>query len=149
LFDVIEHIEDDAAFLAGVRRAMSLDGRLYLTVPAYETLWSAEDDLAGHYRRFTTSRMAQLLTRTGFASLYATYIFRPLPLPVFLLRSLPHRLGFGTTEISATTVRRDHAPSNGALRGLLTRALQPEADHIAARKRMRFGGSCLVVAGPT
>src|SRR4051794_24224669 len=50
LFDVIEHIEDDLAFLYSTRALMKDNGRLYATVPAYRALWSEEDRLVGHFR---------------------------------------------------------------------------------------------------
>ncbi len=52
LFDVIEHIEDDLAFLQSIRNLMKKGGRLYATVPAYSFLWSEEDIFAGHFRRY-------------------------------------------------------------------------------------------------
>ena len=47
LFDVLEHIEDDRGFLKELKRILSPNGRLYLTVPAYQTLWSSEDEYTG------------------------------------------------------------------------------------------------------
>src|SRR5262245_51451415 len=55
VFDVVEHIEDDAAFLVHLREMLAPGGRLYLTVPAYQLLWSIEDVHAQHYRRYTAS----------------------------------------------------------------------------------------------
>jgi hypothetical protein len=34
-FDVLEHIRDDAGFMASVSRFLVPDGRVYITVPAY------------------------------------------------------------------------------------------------------------------
>ncbi|MCB0332599.1 MAG: class I SAM-dependent methyltransferase, partial [Bdellovibrionales bacterium] len=57
IFDVLEHIEDDVAFLQMIRAALRPDGKLYLTVPAYQWLWSQEDVYAQHYKRYTISQL--------------------------------------------------------------------------------------------
>jgi hypothetical protein len=50
LFDVLEHIKD-ADFLRRLHELLVAGGRLYVTVPAFDSLWSAEDQLTGHHRR--------------------------------------------------------------------------------------------------
>ncbi len=52
LFDVMEHIEDDLNFLKSIKELMKKNARLYVTVPSYSFLWSAEDVFAGHFRRY-------------------------------------------------------------------------------------------------
>lgn len=141
LFDVLEHIADDAAFLDEVRRVLVPGGRLFLTVPAYDAIWSGEDDSAGHYRRYTRSGLVHLLRARGFAVDHATYIFWCLPLPIFLLRSLPSRLGLrpGGDPDRAT---REHERSGRAIERLL--AWEPAA--IARGVVIPAGGSILVAA---
>src|SRR5207249_3972828 len=53
MFDVVEHIKDDVGFLKQARSYLQPGGRLYLTVPAYQALWSGEDVYAEHFRRYT------------------------------------------------------------------------------------------------
>jgi hypothetical protein len=53
LFDVLEHIEDEAGFLSVVRHCLQPEGRRYPTVPAYRWLWSDEDTHAGHFRHYS------------------------------------------------------------------------------------------------
>ena len=66
LFDVIEHVEDDAAFMRAMHRAMARRGRLYLSVPAGRWLWSSEDESAGHYRRYGLRDIERLVKTAGF-----------------------------------------------------------------------------------
>lgn len=61
LLDVIEHIDDDAAFLRDVVEAMRPGAKLILTVPARKKLWSAHDKAFGHRRRYETEDLAALL----------------------------------------------------------------------------------------
>jgi len=53
LFDILEHIEDDIGFLTTIKTLLVPNGKLYITVPAYNFLRSVEDNYAGHYRRYT------------------------------------------------------------------------------------------------
>ena len=62
LFDVLEHVADDEQFLALLHELIAPGGRLYLTVPAHRSLWSAEDVAAGHYRRYTLNALCKQLT---------------------------------------------------------------------------------------
>src|SRR5262249_14522534 len=75
LFDVLEHIEDDVAFLRSLRRLLKPGGRLYVTVPAFPPLWSAEDEHAGHFRRYTRRSLNEVLERGGFRAECLTYFF--------------------------------------------------------------------------
>ena len=67
LFDVVEHIENDVAFLSSVNQYLVSGGKLYITVPAYNALWSAEDTDAGHYRRYTLDSMGKTLKAAGLS----------------------------------------------------------------------------------
>jgi SAM-dependent methyltransferase len=93
-FDVLEHIQDDQAFLTTIRRLLHPDGRFYCTVPAGPALWSDEDVHAGHHRRHTAATLTHLLRRAGFTVEFVSGFFTWLVAPVFLFRSLPSRLGF-------------------------------------------------------
>ena len=74
LFDVIEHIEKDRDFLAGLAPLLAPGGRIYMTVPCHQWLWSAADVHAGHFRRHTRDSMAKLLDGL-FALDYFSYFF--------------------------------------------------------------------------
>lgn len=52
LFDVIEHIEEDEASLKKCIALLKPGGRLVLTVPAFNFLWSQHDDENHHCRRY-------------------------------------------------------------------------------------------------
>jgi SAM-dependent methyltransferase len=143
LFDVLEHLEDDRGFLRRLRPLLGDGGRLYVTAPAYGALWSSEDAAAGHYRRYRVSTLAAVLRDAGFTVEYATYFFSLLPIPIFLLRSAPSRLGLRRGS-DARLNRAEH--DAGAARRTLAWLLRRELAAIRGGKRMRFGASCLVVA---
>ena len=65
-YDVLEHIDTPAEFLNSAYESLQPGGRMYLTVPAYQTLWSNEDSSAGHYRRYSPQTLAETFRKSGF-----------------------------------------------------------------------------------
>jgi SAM-dependent methyltransferase len=57
LMDVIEHIEDDVAFLNASLKHLKSNG---INVPAHMSLYSRYDEVAGHKRRYNTRAMKAL-----------------------------------------------------------------------------------------
>ncbi len=145
LFDVLEHIQNDAAFLASLHRLMSPAGRIYLTVPAFQRLWSSEDEFAGHHRRYTKKTLADVLNGAGFEIEYLTYFFWFLPLPVLMLRTIPSWFGV-RHEPSLRSARREHAARNRPIDRLVGRSLAWELAKVARGRSLPVGGSCLAVA---
>lgn len=66
MFDVLEHIADDAGAVQAVCGQLAAGGRLVLTVPAHPRLWSEHDERNHHYRRYTKRSLADLLRGGGF-----------------------------------------------------------------------------------
>ena len=60
-FDVIEHIEDDTAAVASLARRLKLGGKLVVTVPAHQWMWSAHDVVNHHQRRYSKARLKALI----------------------------------------------------------------------------------------
>lgn len=145
LFDVVEHMADDLAFLRSMHAALIPGGRIYLTVPAHAWLWSDEDTIAGHFRRYSLAMLTDVVRRAGLRVEFASYFFRVLPLPIAALRVLPYRLGRRRTTSSAAHVASDHAYGVPAL-ALLGLALRGERRRIAEGVPMHFGASCILVA---
>jgi SAM-dependent methyltransferase len=146
LFDVIEHMQDDLLFVQSIGKILKKNGRLYVTVPSYSFLWSKKDINAGHFRRYTLKGISNVLESAGFQVEFASYIFRFLPIPIYLLRTLPYKLGFSKVKVSAKSAFRDHADKGGVIAETLSSILRPEIRNLDNRKAMRFGGSCLIVA---
>src|SRR5262249_27583051 len=142
---VIEHVEDDEALLRAVRRVLRSDGVLAATVPAYEWLWSAEDEGAGHHRRYTLRGLHAILERAGFTVAYETYFFSALTAPLFLVRSLRYRLGRRASNAVANEAAQAHVPRAGARRAI-DLLLAPERRAIRALRTIPFGTSCLAIA---
>jgi len=91
LLDVLEHVADDGAALAALRCKLKPGGKLLLTVPALQWLWSAHDEAHHHHRRYTSAALVGLLEQKGFAVCYESY-FNTLLFPLIVLARLIGRL---------------------------------------------------------
>ncbi len=88
--DVIEHNEDDLAILADSYRVLKPGGQMIITVPALMWLWSHNDDINAHVRRYTAAELKQKLAQTGFTVgrvTYNNFFIFPLAAGLILLRS--------------------------------------------------------------
>lgn len=145
LFDVLEHIEDETAFLRTVCSVLAPGGRLYITVPAHAFLWSADDDYAGHFRRYTLSGLCRVVQALGLQVDFASYFFFFLPLPIFLLRALPSHLGLRKQNAWAS-YRQEHNSRSGLVGRLLNRVLAWERVRLERGQPLAVGASCLLAA---
>jgi hypothetical protein len=127
-----------------IHALMEPNGRLYLTVPAYQWLWSVVDDDSGHYRRYTIKSLWDIFSCSGFRIELVSYFFLPLVLPIYLFRALPSRLGSrkgGNIE----GCQGELAPSSSLVNGFLAYLLGFETS-ILEKHHIPFGASCVVVA---
>ncbi len=72
--NVLEHLEDDASFLRGFYRCLQPGGRLFVYVPAFQVLFSANDERVGHVRRYTRSVLLRRIREAGFVVEHAGYV---------------------------------------------------------------------------
>ncbi len=95
LFDTIEHIPDDRGVLQEVHRVLRPGGLVFVSVPAYQFLYSHQDRLVHHQRRYTKRQLHHLLEQTGFRPQKLTYFnafLFPLILPAVLVLKLKEKL---------------------------------------------------------
>ena len=63
-FDVIEHIDDDAAALGSIATKLKPGGKFVMTVPAHQWMWTAHDVVNHHKRRYSKGRLKALFERS-------------------------------------------------------------------------------------
>src|SRR5882762_9070613 len=82
-FDVLEHIDDDEKVMEEVHRALKPNGKFMITVPQYPWMWSIQDDLSFHKRRYTRNELGMKLEKHGFAIEYlGSFLFTLFPFMV-------------------------------------------------------------------
>jgi SAM-dependent methyltransferase len=91
MFDVLEHIEEDVATLSALRKHLAPGGRMLITVPAYQWLWSAHDVCLHHKRRYTRRSLRGVFEQSGLRIDRLTY-FNTLLLPLAALARLKDRV---------------------------------------------------------
>lgn len=143
LYDVIEHIENAADFLKDLKKCLPGDSLIYITVPAYQFLWSDVDVHSGHYRRYTLSSLNVLAEKAGLEKLYASYFFTYIPFITFFLRTIPYKLRKKKQKNILSAAREQLTPSPLAVNlfNFLHRLELP----FIKNKSLPFGGSCIAV----
>jgi SAM-dependent methyltransferase len=58
--DVIEHLDDDRAAIESIARRLKSGGKLLMTVPAHQWMWSAHDVANHHQRRYSHAGLRRL-----------------------------------------------------------------------------------------
>ena len=102
--DIVEHIDNDVAAFKKIHSLLATGGHLVVTVPSNPREWRWDDDLFGHFRRYTEEEMRQKMAQTGFSVLEIW----DFTFPVFwLMRRLYTRLkpapvGIGHDKMTRT-----------------------------------------------
>lgn len=97
MLDVLEHFEDRVATLRRAVELLAPGGTLLLTLPAFQSLWTAHDEFNHHYVRYTKQTFAADARRAG-ARIDAMRYFFLWPAAVKLLVRLKERLLGGAPE---------------------------------------------------
>ncbi|MDR0304418.1 MAG: class I SAM-dependent methyltransferase [Chitinispirillales bacterium] len=84
MMDVLEHIEDDAAFFNTAADKLKSGGAILITVPAFQFLFSAHDVRARHYRRYGRKQLINLLKRRDIKVECCHYFYTTLFLSCLL-----------------------------------------------------------------
>lgn len=89
VMDVIEHVEDDHAFLAGVvERHAAAGGKVMITVPSFQALYGHHDVVLGHYRRYSLEQVEDVARRSALHVVGSGYLFGSLLVPKLIYNKL-------------------------------------------------------------
>lgn len=151
LLDVLEHIENDKEFLMLIRKKLKINGRLLITVPAFEELWSSEDDAAGHFRRYTIEGLSKVAKQAGFKIITINYFFGFLYVPIKVVRHYGEKIGLlkpyeKRSEYERERVNQSQFRSRKGIVDFVLKKLEKhEIRKIISGKRLRRGSSIILV----
>ncbi len=78
MMDVLEHVPDDVALLKEYADTMPVGGKVLITVPAFQFMWSGHDVFLEHYRRYTIDMMETTIKGAGMTPVKSRYFFGSL-----------------------------------------------------------------------
>ena len=141
-FDVIEHIDDDMTVLRGIHKALKPKGRLVLTVPQHEFMWSSIDEFVHHRRRYGREKLVSKIVSAGFQVDYVTtFVFMLFPL------MLVSRLFDRTRKMKPTAADfNKQVRFSPFVNRIFSWFMRIDEFMIACRYSLPWGGTLLVVA---
>ena len=138
-FDVIEHIDDDRAALDSIAAKIKPGGKLVMTVPAHQWMWSAHDVVIHHKRRYSKRALRSLIESSPLRLERIGY-FNSLLFPVAIAERMASKVR-GNDEAD---LKLPPAPLNAALE----QAFKAER-HLIGRIPLPPGLSLFAVASAT
>lgn len=142
-FDVLEHITEDENVMRNVYKALKYGGMFFISVPQHMFMWSIEDDVACHKRRYSKVEILSKLKKAGFEIKYHTsFVFSLFPL-MMVSR-------FIKKNKQTADLKEDRFNEELKLNPLINKTFELilRIDELLIRigVRLPFGGSLIVVA---
>lgn len=138
VLDVVEHVEDDVAALKAMAQALKSGGKILITVPAHQWMWSAHDVVNHHKRRYSKKTLAAALDAAGLKWNKIGY-FNSLLFPVAVAARFAGKL-MGKDD-------SDDSPPARPLNALFEKIFEAER-HLVGRMPLPPGLSLIVLAEP-
>jgi len=156
MLDVIEHIPAEGRVLEECRRVLrSPDparnlpgGKLLVTVPAFMFLWSRNDTINMHQRRYAAPELSEKLAQHGFRVLRASYnnfVVFPLAASLILMRRGRAEPKLASPHFDEQAYQVEMEPAPPTVNALLTSVGKVEAS-LLRRVSLPFGTSVIAIA---
>ena len=84
LFDVVEHIEEDQEALKKIKKYLKENGKIIITVPAYQWLYGKHDEYLHHKRRYSKNEIIRVAENSGYNVKRITF-FNTILFPLALI----------------------------------------------------------------
>lgn len=90
LADVLEHIKKDKKKIIELSRKLKKNGKILITVPAYQVLFTKKDIILGHYRRYTIHEIKNIFKefRIKKLSYFNFFLFFPISISLIIYKIL-------------------------------------------------------------
>jgi SAM-dependent methyltransferase len=131
LLDTVEHCPDDLAVLRECFRVCAPGGHLLVTVPAFMWLWSHNDELNNHQRRYTAPELRERLAQVGFEVRRITYnnliLFVPAAALIALRRGARREPELGSPHFDDESYQVEMEPAPPLINTVLSAVTWTEA----------------------
>jgi SAM-dependent methyltransferase len=134
MLDVLEHISKPDQLLRRAARVLAPGGRILVTTPAFNWLWTTHDELNHHVTRYTAGEMRSTVERSGLVTLENGYMFQSLVVPKLIVRV--------KEALTSAPARIPRIPPPALNRAIQTWFRQ----EYAVAGWLPFGGSLLTIA---
>jgi SAM-dependent methyltransferase len=104
LFDLIEHVDDEASLLESIRRVLKPGGLVVVTVPAHKWLWSPHDVQAAHVRRYSEKQLKAVFREGKFRVIHCGQFYGFLIVPALVRKAFRLQQGMGSPAPLANRV---------------------------------------------
>lgn len=142
-FDVLEHIDEDVLVIKQMHNSIKQAGGIILTVPQHQWLWSIQDEIGCHKRRYSRRVLTKNLESVGFKIIWVTS-FVSILLPLMMASRFRWRL-FKGKRLSSKITAEFHLPKRFDY--LLEKVCDVERRFLENGTRsLPLGGSLLLVA---
>ena len=91
MFDVLEHIDQDVETLVSIKKLLKHNGRILITVPAYQWLYGAHDKFLHHKRRYTANQLQRKIEMADLRKVRISY-FNAILFPLAVIVRLKDKL---------------------------------------------------------
>jgi SAM-dependent methyltransferase len=141
-FDVIEHVENDQLAVSEIKRVAKENGVIFITIPAFMSLWSHHDVVNHHFRRYKKQQIIDLFNKNNdgkeIFSSYFNFILSP---PIYFVRTISNLIKSGKNRSGSGSDFEAFKP--GFANDLLYEIMHFESKLVNRNIKLPFGVSLL------
>lgn len=97
--DVLEHVDNDCRALSILHSLLKKEGKLILTVPADMSLWSYNDELNHHFRRYDKQELIEKVMQAGFHIINCSYYNSILYPAIWAVRQIKNAFHIYSSDV--------------------------------------------------
>jgi len=143
-FDVIEHVEDDQLAVSEMKRVAKSQGIIYITIPAFMSLWSHHDVINHHFRRYKLAQIEGLFNKKVDGNIiFASYFNFFLFVPIYAVRTISNWVKSGKNRPGSGSDFETFKP--GIMNDLLYKLMLFESKFINRNIKLPFGVSLFFI----
>jgi 2-polyprenyl-3-methyl-5-hydroxy-6-metoxy-1,4-benzoquinol methylase len=119
--DVLEHLENDVQYLKLFKDHLTNQGKILVSVPAHQFLWSKHDEINHHFRRYSKKSLFRSVSAAQL-QIHSFRYWNSMLFPIFVVRR-------SMQSFSRKAEHNEFAPPNYLIRELLFTILKFETKH--------------------